>query len=234
MKNSNRILVGTGLLFVMIIFILIVVVRLMFDNSIRQDSAYDDIENLISENYDLKNFDKVEIDNSWKVTIRQKEHYKVDVTAPKEVLERTRVVVLGDRLVLDTQNYLRWKDKPEANVTMPNIVAIAVEGAATIDLEGFSCNELRMQVAGACKVSGRDNKIENLYLRSDGASSVDLTDSRVRNADLDINGAGSVELKMDGGELTGMASGAAKIVYYGTVSKEKIMTNGMVSVRHRD
>jgi uncharacterized protein YpmB len=60
MKNSNKILVGTGLLFVMIIFILIVVVRLMFDNSIRQDSAYDDFENLISENYDLKNFDKVE------------------------------------------------------------------------------------------------------------------------------------------------------------------------------
>jgi len=234
MKNSNKILVGTGLLFVTIIFIILVVARLVLDTNIEEDNEYDDFEDIILESYDLNDFDKVEINDSWKVTIRQGEHYKIDVTAPKEVLERTRVEVIGDRLVLDTKNYLRWKDKPEANLTMPNIVEIAVEGAAMIDLEDFSCDELRMQVAGACKVHGEGNTINNLQLKSDGASNVDLTGSMVKNADLDINGAGSVELKMDGGELTGMASGAAKIVYYGLGSKENIKTNGVVSVRHRD
>lgn len=231
MKTSNKILVGTGLLFVTVIFILMIVGRIMIGGNPERG---DDYENRVTTNYDLRDFKEVEIHDNWSVTIRRGDRFAVEVNAPQSVLENTRVEVVDDRLVFENKRNAHQKGELEAIITMPGIEVITSEGAAMIEMEDFTCDELKIKVEGAGKIRGYGNKIANLRLESEGASRIDLVDSSVKNAKIDVTGAGFIELNMDGGDLTGTASGAAKIVYYGAVNTEKIKTAGVVSVRHRD
>jgi len=234
MKTSNKILVGTGLLFITVIFILMIIGRIMIGGYSERGDDYDNFESPVTTNYDLRDFKEVEINDNWRVTIRQGDQFAVEVIAPQSVLENIRVEVVDDRLVFENKKHVYRKDELEAVVTMPDIKVVASEDVAVVELEDFTCDELKIKIEGACKIRGYGNKISNLRLESEGASRVDLVDSSVKNAKIDVTGAGFIELNMDGGDLTGTASGAAKVVYYGTVSTEKIKTAGVVSVRHRD
>ena len=234
MKTSNKILFGSGLLIVTLIVLLLIVSLILLNKSLTRDDSYDSLEQRVVTQYDLRDFKEIEINDNWTVTIRQGEKYAVEVSAPQHVLDRTRVEVTGGRLRFENHTRIRRKGDLEALITMPVIERISSADAALIEVEDFTCNQLKIKLDGASKLRGRGNVITDLYLNCNGAAQIDLYDSSIKNARLDVNGAGYIQLKMDGGELTGSAAGAAKIVYTGTVSAENVRTAGVVSVRHRD
>lgn len=234
MKTSNKILVGTGLLFATLIIILMIVGRFMLGVNPDRDDDYDDMERDVVTNYDFSGFKKIEIYDNWNVTIRQGDQFAVEVSMPGSVIEKAKIEVVGDRLIFKNRSFRYRKGELEAFVTMPTIESITSADATSIELDSFTCDQLKIKLDGACKIRARNNVIADLHLSCNGAARVDLAESVVKNAALQVNGAGFIEINMDGGELTGMASGAARIVYSGSVSSEKIKTFGAVSVKHRD
>jgi len=234
MKTSNKILVGTGLLFITLILIIMIIIRLILGTLPESGESYYDLGPEITTNYNFSDFKKIEINDNWSVTIRQGNQFGVEVTVPQSIAEKVEVEVVGDRLTFTNDSFMRRRGRLEALVTMPSIDGITSEDVAQFDLDDFTCDRLQIKLDGACKVRARNNVITNLDLKCTGATHADLAESVITNANVRVTGASHIELNMNGGDLTGVASGAAKIVYYGTVNTEKIRSSGAVSIRHRD
>ncbi|MCK9484386.1 MAG: DUF2807 domain-containing protein [Candidatus Marinimicrobia bacterium] len=234
MKTSNKILVGSGLLLATLILIFMIIVRIMLGVSPRFDDSYDITEPDVITNYHFSDFKNVEVRDNWTVSIRQGEQFSIEVTAPQSVQEKARIEVVGDRLIFENDRFIHPRGKLEALVIMPRIENVTSADAVKVKLDDFTCDRLQIKLDGACKVRARNNVITDLDLKGTGATRADLVESVITNANLQVSGAGRVELNMQGGELTGTASGAVKIIYYGSVSAEKIRTSGAVSIHHRD
>src|SRR6185295_2500312 len=128
----------------------------------------------------------------------------------------------------DGRNSRRWT----ARVTMPSLESLDVSGAGAVTFSGFEGATLAVNVSGAADVRGHAGRYRDLDIALSGAASVDLRDVVATSATVALSGAGSIRVHLDGGTLTGNASGAGSIEYSGTVSAERVSKSGFVGVRH--
>jgi hypothetical protein len=234
MKNSNKILLTTILAILIIITGLIVGSRFLITNIPDRPMNYFDSEDFISKTLDMTDFSGIDVSGVWRLDIHQGNEYAITLHYPESESDQIDIYTWNSRLHLDNNMESRPHQTAfRASITMPELSSLRTEDGVSVTLYDFDCDELDIRIAGATEIEASGMRIETLKLRCDGAVDADFEDSEVVNADLDIRGASRVTLTMAGGELTGSASGAASILYYGTVSTQDIATAGAVSVRHR-
>ena len=117
---------------------------------------------------------------------------------------------------------------------MPELSGLDLAGANKLELSGFVGDQLRVEVAGANQVQGRDGRYDNLELSVAGASDIDLGGIVVTAAKVDLAGASKVTLNMNGGVLAGTMAGAGAIGYYGTVAEQRVRIAGIGRVHQLD
>jgi hypothetical protein len=194
----------------------------------------------------LAGFTGVEVNGNWDVTIERGDTAAVELSYPSGFENRATAQVENGRLVIggytsgfkggfwnrldDGRNSRRWT----VRVTMPSLDTLEVSGASSIAFSGFEGSKLAAHVSGAADVRGREGRYRDLDVSLSGAGSLDFRDVVATNAKVALSGVGSIRLRVDGGVLTGNASGAGSIEYSGTVSMEQINKSGFVSVRHRN
>jgi hypothetical protein len=100
----------------------------------------------------------------------------------------------------------------------------------SLELSGFTSENLTVYTSGSTSITGKGNHIHNLNLRGKGLSNLNLRRSSVINADLRYKGVYKIELSMAGGELTGKIKGVGKVIYNGEVRKESIRKDGPCKV----
>lgn len=187
--------------------------------------------------FDLEGFDRIDARGVWKISLEQGEDWNVELTYPERVADDIDVRVDGDRLVLgyDRNGPSWWRgfgrsETFEARVVMPELEGIDVAGAAKLDLSGFAGDGLTISSSGASEIDATRSRFDELMLTVSGAGDVDLREMPVVDARVVLSGAGDIKLNMNGGELSGTVSGAGKVRYEGTVSRESIVVSGFSSV----
>jgi len=192
-----------------------------------------------SRSYDLTDFDRIDVEGQWQVTIERGNAWTVAVETPVEILDNVMVERDGDELSISYRGgwcggCFRDGNTLKATITMPDIESLDLSGATQLSFSGFDGRSLSLDVSGAVALTGASSRFDTLSLDLSGAGSVDFSDVRVTDANLDISGASNVKLQMAGGRLTGDMSGTANLEYSGTVSEERVEKSGFVNVRRRN
>ncbi len=194
----------------------------------------------ITKTFDLEDFQSVAIEGLWQVNLTQGDEWQVEVSHSEDLEDDLNVYVRGDRLVLNRRSSGGWRwwrrteTRLSAEIVMPELSELDLAGVNELDLSGFAGDQLKVEVAGANQVEGRDGRYDNLDLSVAGASEIDLGGIVVTAAKVDLAGASKVTLSMNGGVLAGSMAGAGAIGYYGTVAEERVRIAGIGRVNHLD
>ena len=192
-----------------------------------------------SRSYDLTDFDRIDVEGQWQITIERGDAWSVAVETPVEILDNVTVERDGDELSIGYRggwcgNCFRDGNTLKATITMPDIESLDLSGATQLSFSGFDGGSLSLDVSGAVALTGASSRFDTLSLDLSGAGSVDFSDVRVTDANVDISGASNVKMQMAGGRLTGDMSGTANLEYSGMVSEERVEKSGFVNVRRRN
>ena len=234
MKTSNKILVGTGLLFLFVIIIALIVLRLMIDHGIKTEREWSSDEPIATQQaYDYQHFTELELNGPWQVEVQYGDKYSVTISVPENMRDKVQVTERDDRLYLECRRHKPYRGNLRAEITMPNLRRVESSSVAEITIRDFKTDDLSLRLSGAGKIAGYDNEIQNLDLRADGAAKIDMRWTQVTNATINANGAAHIKLNMHGGRLRGHANGAVRLELEGKVAEDNLNTTGAVSVRRR-
>jgi hypothetical protein len=189
--------------------------------------------NVVTEEFDLSGFDKVDVGSAFDVEIRQGDAFRVVVRVDDNVEQYLDVVKQGSTLRIDLKPHILTSLTAvtlEAEVTMPQLTGLELSGATNASVTGFESSEaLRLNVSGAshAALSGSGG---DLILDVSGASSADLADFPVGDANVEASGASNVTVNVSG-ELNAEASGASHVKYLGSPTLGTIDSSGGSSVK---
>jgi hypothetical protein len=166
----------------------------------------------------FENFNAVELNGAYDVTIQQGDAYQVEWTGKDDARDRYKVYQNGRTLVVkyDRDEWI-WPnlgktDKVRIRITMPHLERLEANGAGKVNFSGFTANHLEIEVAGAVKLKGdvkvRELQAEvtgasvltlsgeghNLEAEMVGASSLDAYSFRVNNAHISVTGASKAKV----------------------------------------
>jgi hypothetical protein len=188
--------------------------------------------NVVTEEFDLSGFDKVDVGSAFDVEIRQGDAFRVVVRVDDNVEQYLDVVKQGSTLRIDLKPHslaTLTAVTLEAEVTMSQLTGLALSGATNASVTGFESTEaLRLDVSGAshATLSGSGG---DLILEVSGASSANLRDFPVGSANVEASGASSATVNVSG-ELNVEASGASNVRYLGSPTLGTIDSSGGSSV----
>lgn len=244
MKLSNKILLGTGA----ILLIILTVLMFRFKSVIGDLVKYKDEDNVanleemlksetINKNFDFKDFDELELELNGVVNITGSDNYQVVVTAPKEILDSKTLNIdqSSNRLNISSPTILKsaMTEKISIAIQMPDLEELEIDNAARVTISDLQIDFLDIEMTGDCELTGSNSSIQELSLKCFGASNADLANCEVENATIQSFGANSIDINMAGGKLEGSMTGNGVLTYFGTVEDEDIRTLGSTKVIKR-
>ncbi len=149
---------------------------------------------------DLKDFSRVELRTAADVDITVGEDFSVTVTADDKLLEKTEVIVKGDRLLIkrkneDERSFFNWNRDGEMEVviTMPMIEEMEINGSGDTNIRGVDSQELELNINGSgnLDVTGKANSLE---VSINGSGDINMEEVTGGNVDASINGSGDIEI----------------------------------------
>jgi hypothetical protein len=208
--------------------------------------------NVVTQDFDLTGFDKVDVSHAFTVDTSQGDTFSVVVSIDDNLVEYLRVEKSGSTLKIGlAPNRDYASTHATAEVTMPELTRLELSGAShgtisgftstkalAVDLSGASslhgdieAGDARFEVSGASDVtlsgSGQDANID-----ASGASDVDLADFAVADANVEASGASTVTVN-GSGTLNVDASSASAVYYLGNPTLGTIDTSSGASVERK-
>ncbi len=176
-------------------------------------------------------FDAVTAGGAWTVSV-QRGPYSVKVHANENLLPHLGFRVQGKRLVISMQSGIRITGNGVFNVTVttPSLIRITARGASQFSVSGFDEDRIDIDASDASAVALSQGAFSALSVRASGAARVDCSAVPSTSAMVDSSGSALVALKMDGGDLSGSASGASRITYVGSLNHERVSISGAGSI----
>jgi hypothetical protein len=167
----------------------------------------------VTKTYDYSGFTAVQADQKFSVNVQQGKSFAVSVTVNDNLVQYLQVKVQGDTLHigLDPGKSYRLADLT-AEVTMPDVTAVTVNGAADAFVKGFTSGKsLTFKVGGAGKLSVSGLKAEAASFDVSGGS--DIGGDLELTGDLAVTASGAAQgfITGSGRNVTLVASGAAVI-----------------------
>ena len=188
--------------------------------------------NVVAQEYDLTDFDAVDISHAFNVDITQGETYSVIVKVDDNLVEHLQVVKQGNTLKIGLkplQDFNVRNATMEAEVTMPALSAVEASGASDVTANGFeSTNAFRVRLSGS-STAVLTGSAGDLTVDVSGSSDADLAEFPVGDARVDASGSSTVTVNVSG-RLDVDASGSSDIYYLGSPTLGNIDTSGASSV----
>ncbi len=185
-----------------------------------------------TKNYDLKNFDAVDVGGTFKVKIKQSNTYSLKFVAEKEKdLEDLEVKVRNGELSIG-YNSGSWSLFGSSNhgnvkvyITMPQLESLTISGASHLDVYPFeNIEKLTVDISGAAKAK-LSIDAHDVNVDASGASNIEIL-GWVDDISIEISGASHFKAKdADVGNARVDASGASHAAF-GKVNTLKSETSG--------
>ena len=208
---------------------------------------------LISEEMEYTDFNSVDVSSAFEVEIKQSSSYSILITADEKIFDNIKVTKSGNTLSIGVEpgiviSLMRLK----AEITMPNLVELALSGASRGTIEGFNSSEsFIVELSGASRLEMQDINVGNIDIDLSGASTLiaegsgndlvsiisgasrlDLTDFPTDNGDLNISGASQVTVNLVG-TLDAVVGGASTLYYIGEPTMGDIDISGGSTINQK-
>lgn len=209
------------------------------DGSDIRDSNRRDNRRAARDEYGFRDFDSIDLEGLFDVTIEQGNDFAVEVEGDDEDVRRYKIYTSGETLVVSYDDNRRgfWRGRAfedhdiEIHITMPRLREIEASGGGKVRFRGFNESEVNVNLTGAVEGNAGIDA-QTLYVKLTGASSLDLAGTG-RFLDADVTGAST--LSAYGFEVRDAdveAHGASTVKVFVTEKLE--ISRGMASsVSHR-
>lgn len=210
--------------------------------------------NVVTREFALSGFDKVDVSNAFTAEISQGDTFSVVIRIDDNLVQYLEVVKQGSMLKIGLKPFRRYAIRNatlEAKVTLPQLTGLDLSGASHGTITGFkSTKALDMDLSGASHLTGDmeagdarfdisgashvtlSGSAQDVTIDASGASHVNLADFTVADADVGVSGASNVTVNANG-KLDVNASGASHVYYLGSPTLGKIETSGASSVERK-
>jgi hypothetical protein len=237
MKTSNKVLLITAAVIVATTVASVLTARIVIDRA-AEDAGVERSEKpaaaggkYLQQEIDAAGFTEIAFAGGWRAQVRRGEEYGVMLRVPERYRAALQTEVRGETLQLGlNREYDIGGKLLEAQLVMPRLEAVKSVGGLDLRIEGFSGEELSLDLSGGSQVKAAGGGYERILLELKGGSDVDLLDLPAENARVEAVGASHVKLAMRGGELTSSLSGAGSLEYTGDIRRQQVTTSGVTSV----
>ena len=208
---------------------------------------------MISREFEINDFDSVEISNAFKATIVQSDQYRVSVTIDDNLLEHLVVEKRGETLHVGLKRGTSVRNATlEASISLPEMSKVEASGASAVAISDFTVSgDLDVKASGASSVLGRlvatvarldlsgasraelAGTANDTSIEASGASSARMEDFTVTNAAVSLSGASSADLNITGKLEKADLSGASTLKFTGNPVVGDVSTSGGSKVESR-
>ncbi len=170
----------------------------------------------VSRNYQVGNFQEIEVAGPYDVEVRTGANPGVSARGGQKLLERTVVEVKGDKLVIRPERQKGWfhfsspRGKASFTVTVPQLREATIAGSGDIRIDQVRGDSFEGAVAGSGGLNVGTVDVQSLKLAIAGSGDVKGA-GKARSAEYDIAGSGGI----DGG---GIVAEQAKVSIAGSGS----------------
>ncbi len=188
-----------------------------------------DAGDIVTESFPVDDFDELEIDSAFDVTIRLGEDPSLEIDVGEELVDDLRVDQDGDRLSIGLDDGLfNINPDMEARITTNDLSRLELDGAVRADVRDLDADRLELDLNGASRVEG-DGTVGELVIEANGASRIGFDEVTIDQVELKANGASQLNLT-GAAEVSGELNGASTL----DVSDEAevdVRTEGASSIR---
>ena len=153
----------------------------------------------VSRNYQIGNFQQIEVAGPYDVEVRTGANASVSARGSEKLLERTMVEVKGDKLVIHPEKNrgfmnFGWSHRGKAKftVTVPQLSGATIAGSGDIRVDKVQGDRFEGVVAGSGGINVAALDVQQLKLAIAGSGGVKGA-GKAQSAKYDIAGSGDIE-----------------------------------------
>ena len=154
----------------------------------------------ISRNYQVGNFQQIEVAGPYDVTVRTGANPGVSATGGQKLLDRTIVVVQGDKLVIHPQEHHGFSlfsfgthGGAKFTVTVPQLSAATIAGSGDLHVDHVRGASFDGSVAGSGGLDVDTVEVQSLKLSIGGSGSAKARGGKAQSIDYSIGGSGDID-----------------------------------------
>lgn len=150
---------------------------------------------IISKDIVTSSFNKIDIDIPADVTINRENSRKISIKTDDNVMDKVKIYVKKDTLFIRTKGSF---SSTGINLTInnPHLTALTIDGASTINLQGFNERYFTLTIDGSSDVSFHRGNFDTFSIQADGSYDVNLLKVDIKNAKVKAEGAGEIKIKV--------------------------------------
>ena len=198
----------------------------LFDNDRIKGSG-----TLISENRDVKEFNKIRHSGSADIYVTVGEKQSIKVTFDDNIIEHIVTEVKGKTLRIYCEESYRSRKDCRIDITIPELKGITLKGSGDISIENLKGEFFEYTLKGSGDMNAQ-GKIEELELNLYGSGDIDTRELKAQNAIAVIKGSGDIAVYANN-TLDCEVYGSGDIKYYGTPKNITTHVAGSGSIRKR-
>lgn len=170
-----------------------------------------DAGDTVTESFAVDEFDELEIDGAFDVTMVLGEEPSVQIETGENLVDDLRVELDGPRLSigLDDGWFSFTTTDIEARITTTDLLRLDLDGAVSVDIENLDADRFELDLDGASRVAG-EGSIGELVIDSNGASRVDFDEVIIDEVEVDADGASRLSL-VQAASVSGTLNGATSV-----------------------
>lgn len=172
-------------------------------------------EKTTAKQFDLKDFNKIQISGEADIDFAQDSIYKVEASTTTEGFEQMELTVKDSTLCLSRKGngkfVLKNGNSVKLRITAPDLKAIHVSGACEFDSYKINTSEFSAHVSGAGEFDIKNLTAEKVDFSISGAGEVEAHLIDCGDVEVSVSGAGDIELSGNARSFTKHTSGVASI-----------------------
>jgi hypothetical protein len=154
----------------------------------------------VSRNYQVANFQKLEVAGPYEVEVRTGGNPGVSATGGEKLLSQTTVEVKGDKLVIrpeEQHHFFQWgfgsRGKAHFTVTVPQLNAATIAGSGDINVDKVQGDAFEGTVAGSGSLGVGNINVQALKLSIAGSGGLKAAAGKAQSGEYSIGGSGDID-----------------------------------------
>ena len=160
----------------------------------------EDAGSMVSRNYQVGSFDRVEVAGPYDVQVRTGPQASVAAQGGNRLLDRTTVEVHGDKLIIEPKRTKGWfgvhwssNGKARFVVTVPQLRAASIAGSGGMQIDQVRGESFEGEVAGSGSLDVAQSDVQRLKLAIAGSGGIKARAGKATKAEYEIAGSGDVD-----------------------------------------
>lgn len=186
---------------------------------------------LITEERDVKSFDKIESSGSYDIYVKVGEEQNIEITFDDNLIELITTRVSGKTLKVSSEGSFSSRNTCRVDITVPELEKLSLSGSGSIEIVDLdeSSFTLKLSGSGDLRASG---KVEELEIRLSGSGDIDTRELIADETYCKISGSGNIKVRAEE-SFEGSVSGSGNIYYYGEPDHISTHVSGSGRIKKR-